>query len=134
MVKSPVHETGNAAVLNHYRRLEQKMEIVNIIADLRKQIKAATKTVLRDDLKVRRGGREGQGGNHHVHLVPDAHGIGNRATSSHTTTQGTRGSTQGTRGSTQGTRGSTQGTALLQGTKVPERTKPLADRMTFLAP
>eukprot|EP00667_Euglena_gracilis_P001831 EG_transcript_1831 len=53
MVKSPVHETQNPQILKNYALFEKKMEIITAIGDLRKQIKAATKTVLRDDLKAR---------------------------------------------------------------------------------
>jgi ATP-dependent RNA helicase DOB1 len=53
MLKSPVHETQNPQILKNYAKLEKKMEIVASIQDLKKQIKAATKTVLRDDLKAR---------------------------------------------------------------------------------
>jgi ATP-dependent RNA helicase DOB1 len=53
LVKNPVHETQNPEVLHNYQRFEKKMEVDAAMQDVKKQIKAATKTVLRDDLKAR---------------------------------------------------------------------------------
>eukprot|EP00906_Rhabdomonas_costata_P008407 RCo011986 len=53
MKRNPMHGNTSPEWLSAYARYEKKMELANAMEEIKKQIKDATKTVLRDELKAR---------------------------------------------------------------------------------